>query len=321
MHLHARHGEWTLETQAASHTAREESDNSRNHLPGEAKERMLSYAYKHARLMAESESRVEMTAWPVTPVDVIAHRVLEHPESYRRWESEHDRIMRTVSQQARLPHQVAALRSAGFRLVHRRALFEYLRERHLTGAKRRHLFAIFYGCRDYTNAVLAEHGNYVRCSSSYLCTQHLAEHLMLDPALDEPLTLYEEWYTEYFNAFCDVELAETEEEKHAVITQESLKPLLKYRVTEGRKAILAMPPTQREWREVSIREPTGDTQVLKAISLFQKNCAATRAERARQIGTISVSSAAAWAAAASSRFRPGCRKDRSRHPRRRRLRV
>ena len=119
--------------------------------------------------------------------------------------------------------------------------------------------------------MLAEHGNYVRCSSSYLCTQHLAEHLMLDPALDEPLTLYQEWYTEYFNAFCDVELAETEEEKRACIAQESLKPLLKYRVTEGRKAILAMEPTQRQWGEVRIRECNGDTQVLKALSSFEKN--------------------------------------------------
>jgi len=33
--------------------------------------------------------------------------------------------------------------------------------------RRRRLFAFFCGFRDYTNAVLAEHGNYVRCSSSY----------------------------------------------------------------------------------------------------------------------------------------------------------
>ena len=222
--------------------------------------------------MEESESRVEMTANSLTPADVlVAERILVRPSEFTRWEAHHDRLMRGVSSHARLSEQMVALRTTAFSLVHRKALFEYLRRRQVTGAKRRKLLAVFYGCTDYTAAVLAEHGNYVRCSSSYLCTQHLAEHLMLDPALDEPLTLYEEWYTEYFNAFCDVELAETEEEKQTVIAQESLKPLLKYRVTEGRKAILAMPPTQCEWGEVSIREPTGDTQVLKALSLFQRN--------------------------------------------------
>lgn len=232
---------------------------------------MLLRAYKHARLMEESESRVVMTANSLAPTDVfVAERLLVRPAEFTRWEVHHDRLMRGVSAHVRLPQQMIALRTTAFSLVHRKALFEYLRRRQVTGEKRRKLLAVFYGCTDYTSAVLAEHGNYVRFSSSYLCTQHLAEHLLLDPALDEPLTLYEEWYTEYFNAFCDLELAETEEEKAACLAQESLKPLLKYRVTQGRRAILAMPPTQCEWGEVRIRERTGDTQVLKALSLFEK---------------------------------------------------
>src|SRR5207237_5720624 len=88
--------------------------------------------------------------------------------------------MRAVSEQVRLPRQVVALRSTAFALVHRKAIFEYLRDRHVTGPRRHRVFALFYGIRDYGNAVLAEHGNYVRCSSSYLCTYHLAEHLMQD---------------------------------------------------------------------------------------------------------------------------------------------
>jgi hypothetical protein len=264
--LHARDGERTLETQAPPLVARGKFGTRYNHLPGESKERMLSHAYNHHRLMAESESRVEMTALSLTPVDVVAHRVLDHPESYRRWESEHDRLMRTVSEQARLPHQVVALRSAAFRLVHRRALFEFLRDRHLTGVKRRHLFALFYGYRDYTNAVLAEHANYVRCSSSYLCTQHLGEQLMHDVAFDEPMQLYENFYLEYFRAYCDVELAESDEEKQALAPLAALRPLLKQRVAEAREAIVAMPHEPgREWREVKIRKPNGDTQRLKVL--------------------------------------------------------
>ena len=232
---------------------------------------MLARAYKHARLMEESESRVEMTANSLAPADIlVAQRILVRPDEFTRWEAHHDFLMRAVSSRSQLPQQMVALRATALSLVHRKALFEYLRQRQIAGAQRRKLLAVFYGCADYTNAVLVEHGNYVRSSSSYLCTRHLAEQLMHDPALDEPLALYEEWYAEYFHAFCDVELAETEEERQACLAQESLKPLLKHRVTEARKAILAMPQTQREWREVRIRRCTGDTQRLRALALIPK---------------------------------------------------
>jgi len=158
------------------------------------------------------------------------------------------------------------LRSTAFGLVHRKAIFEYLRDRQLTRTKRHRLFSLFYGIRDYTNAVIAEHGNYVRCSSSYLCTYYLAERLMQDAAFDEPLRMYEQWYSEYFRAFCDAALAETEEEKQATAAMEALRPLLKYQLAEARQAILEMPQMPAEdWREARIRRRTGDTQRLRVI--------------------------------------------------------
>ena len=181
---------------------------------------MMIHAYRHAQLMEESELRVAMCAYASSPADLVTRRLLHCPELYGRWQAEHDRLMRAVSQQARLPHQVAALRATAFALVHRRALFEYLRDIRLTKSKRRRLFGLFHGCRDYTNAVLAEHSSYVRCSSSYLCAHHLGEHLVHDAAFAEPLQLYEVFYGEYFRAFCDVELAETDAEKEARIRAE-----------------------------------------------------------------------------------------------------
>ncbi|MBV9621958.1 MAG: hypothetical protein JO341_13185 [Gammaproteobacteria bacterium] len=216
--------------------------------------------------MEESELRVGMTAHSLAPADVAASRVLERRDIYRRWEAEHNRLLRPVSAQAQLTGQVIALRGTAFSLVHRRALFEYLRDRRPSAAKRQKLFALFYGCRDFTNAVLAEHGSFVRVTSSYLAAQHLAEHLMEDCAFAEPLQMYEEWYTEYFHAYCDVELAETEEEKNAIAPLEALRPLLKHRLNEARQAILAMPrTTAQDWREVRIRKPNGDTQRMKTI--------------------------------------------------------
>ena len=218
--------------------------------------------------MRESESRIEMAAGSSLPADrLVAMRLLQCPAEFNRWEAHHDQLMRPVSAPRRLTQQILALRATAFALVHRKGLFEYLRVRRLTEAKRRRLFAIFYRCRNYSHALLAEHGNYVRCSSSFLCTQHLAEHLMHDPALDAPLRLYEEWYRDYFQAYCDLELAETEDEKAACLAQECLQTLLKHRVTKARRVILAMPLIPGDWDEVRIRRPTGDTVELPKLVL------------------------------------------------------
>jgi hypothetical protein len=216
--------------------------------------------------MEESESRVQMAACMSSPQEVLASRVLDTPQTYRRWESEHDRLMRAVSRETRFARQVLALRSTAFALVHRKAMISYVRERQITGPKRMRLFELFYGCRDYANAVLLAYSDFLRCTSSYVCTQHLAENLMHDGALTEPMQLYERFFAEYFAGFCDVELAETEEQKREVAPLAELRPLLKYRLIEAREAILAMPlqPTS-EWREVTIRKATGDTVRLRTI--------------------------------------------------------
>jgi hypothetical protein len=223
--------------------------------------------YNHARLMEESEWRVEIAASSRSSDDLPMRRVLESSGVYRRWASEHDCLLRGVSSRARVEAQVVALRATTMNLIHRLALFEYVRARQLTGRKRHRLFQMFYGNRDYSNAVLAEHGKYVRCSSSYICTQYLADHLMHDAAVAEPMQLYEERFAEFFRAFCDGELAETEAERLACEPLDALRPLLKLQLAEARTAILKMPlAPEREWREVQIRKPTGQTQRLRALS-------------------------------------------------------
>src|SRR5262245_13535206 len=109
--------------------------------------------------MEESELRVQMSVHLNSPADAAARRLLQMPEIYHRWAAEHDRLMRAIAAHTRFLTQVGALRSTTFGLVHKRALFEYLRDRQLTGEKRKRLLALFYGCRDYTNAVVMEHGN------------------------------------------------------------------------------------------------------------------------------------------------------------------
>jgi len=232
---------------------------------------MLIQGYKHSRLMDESEACLAAAARAGPPDDMIfASRILDHPTSYRTWESEHDRLLRNVSVHHRLAPQMSALRSAAFGLIHRTALFDYIRDRAVTGQKRRRLFALFYGTRDYSNCVVAEHASFIRSRSSHICLDHLAEQLMRDAAFDEPMQLYAEWYSDYFRVFCDVGLAETEEEKLELAPVEALKPLLKYRLAQARDSILALPQVPATvWREVEIRRATGETQKLRRLSVEQ----------------------------------------------------
>jgi hypothetical protein len=232
---------------------------------------MSIQGYKHTRLMEESEECLATAARAGPPEHrAVASRIIDHPTAYRHWEAEHDRLLRAVSSHTRLSPQIGALRTAAFALIHRKALFEYIRERGLTADRRRRLFGLFYGTRDYTNSVVAEHANFLRSTSSHLCMEYLAEHLMRDAAFDEPMQLYQEWYADYFRVFCDVELAQTQEEIQSLAPVEALKPLLKQRLRDARDAILKLPEVPSTvWREVELRRATGETQKLRRLSIEQ----------------------------------------------------
>lgn len=219
------------------------------------------------RLMDESELCIADAAKNGTPVQVlVASRLLAYPSVYYRWECEHAQLMRQVSQHTYLHRQAIALRSTALKLLHRKAVFEYLQERQLTREQRQRLIRMFHSFKDYTSSLIAEHGNYLRGASSYLCSHHLARRFMKDSAFAEPLHLYQERYNDYFRVFCDVELATTEQEKAAVEPMRLLRPLLKMQLAEARQAVLTMPyRPEKVWREVEIRRPTGDTARLRHL--------------------------------------------------------
>jgi len=221
-----------------------------------------------ARLMEESELCIAESARFGAPAQMLAaSRLLAQPDAYRRWEAEHSHLMRRISEHRYLNRQVVALRSTALTLMHRKAVFEYLRERQLTRPQRHKLMAMFHSLKDYSASMIAEHGNYLRGASSYWCSHHLARRLMKDGAFAEPLLLYQERYTDYFRVHCDVELAETDSELQAVEPMRMLQPLLKLQLAEARREILSMPyRPEKVWREVEIRKPTGDTARLRGLA-------------------------------------------------------
>jgi hypothetical protein len=195
----------------------------------------------HLRLMEESEARIADIAREGSAAQVlVARRILDDTRLYQRWQSEHDRLMRSVAGETRGVKQAMALRRAAFGLIHRKAMFEYLRQQRVTGRDRHAVFALVYGeHHDYAAAVIQEHGNYVRSASSLLCSNHLGLRLIEDRAFGEPLWRYEQLYADYFRSFCGTALAP--DQYKSGDTLRTLLPYLKRQLSNLRRAILEMP--------------------------------------------------------------------------------
>jgi hypothetical protein len=226
---------------------------------------VLNSAISHARLMRESEHCIEAAARNGGPVEqLVAGRILESPVVWRRWENEHAGLMRTVSGQRRAVNQTTALKTACFSMIHRKALFEHLRDHQVRGDERRQIVQYFHRTSGYTHAAVAEHDIYLRSACSYLCSNQVGGELIRDGVFDEPMLRYEELYAEYFKLFCDsVFGAET-----VASASSSLLPYLRYRLAEQRLAVLAMPRiTPAAAREARLRQRTGDTVKVNVDAL------------------------------------------------------
>jgi hypothetical protein len=220
----------------------------------------------HELLMRESTDRVQKALYSNNPNEqLVAKRLLESPAAFQTWESEHSGLMREVAHGFRRT-QAALLKKATFRLIHRKALFEYLRDERVRGSARRRIVVSFHPTRDYTQSIIAEHGLYFRKACSFLCTSHVGGNVVRDPGFFDPLRRYQELYAEYFQIFCrthfGTDSADTE-------PQGELLPLLKHQLEECRVAVMNSRP-QTEWlaHAAELRQPTGDTVLLSTVERF-----------------------------------------------------
>ncbi len=198
---------------------------------------MIRNAISHARLMRESTDRVQIALRSDNPGEqLVAHRILENPTVWQRWESEHSGIMRQVSINGFMRTQVAVLKRAAFRLIHRKALFEYLRAREIRGEVRTQIFAHFHPQQSFEHAVISEHSVYLRKACSFLCTSHVGSEVIHDERFQDPMRRYEELYGAYFKLYCNTYLESQDHETAAA--QSALLPLLKFQLSEWRQAIM-----------------------------------------------------------------------------------
>lgn len=191
------------------------------------------------RLMRVSHAHVEATARDDSQENqILAMRLIEHPGTYSDWEQRHSQLMQRVCQPTRLRAQMVRMRETTLALIHRRAVFEYMRDRKITGGKRHQYIALFYGARDYASSMVLEHGHYLRSWVSDSCSRYIGSEILRDPAFAAPLAAYEQWYTEYFRVFCDLQLATSETVSTAC--ERALLPFLKERANLARERLLSL---------------------------------------------------------------------------------
>jgi hypothetical protein len=211
--------------------------------------------------MRESTDRIETALRSDDGYELrVARRLAESSQTWELWENEHSGLMRQVADNGVLRTQAAALRQTALRLIHGKALFEYLRRNAVRGPERARILHHFYPTRGYQYAVIAEHGAFVRKACSFLCATHVGSGLVHDPAFLDPMQHYENLYMEYFDLYCSTLFPV---EGVVSSSERSLLPLLKHQLTEWRWIILnPRESTPRVNREREMRRATGDTQRL-----------------------------------------------------------
>lgn len=193
----------------------------------------------HDRLMEESQHRLANAMVSGLPSEErVATRILDNGRDYLRWENEHATLMRRIAAE-RLPSvQTAQLLDISLALIHRKACFEYLRDEQVRGIKREAVMAHFFSNRDYTSAVVAEHGRYVRSAASYLCSSHVGSNVMFEALFETPLAEYEELYASYFRTYCNTLLAS--DDNAVAKSMQGVLVELKAQIGEWRKALNAL---------------------------------------------------------------------------------
>ena len=197
-------------------------------------------------LMDLSELRIDQIRWGGSDDErQVVNRLFESPSSYRHWEAFHGGLMRRVGGDSSRKGQLLTLRQTRFELIHRQALFEFLRESSVTGRQRNELFGVLHGTQDYTRAVLAEHARYLQSNSSLFCADHLSFSVMGDLRFSRGLERYRRHYLDYFGHYCRWILSDS---KGKDLPDRQLLPQLKAKLQSVQQYLLALPAPRRTTR-------------------------------------------------------------------------
>ncbi|HTY93161.1 MAG TPA: hypothetical protein VMC02_04700 [Steroidobacteraceae bacterium] len=199
----------------------------------------MTRSLRHDRLMRVSHSHVAATARDDGhEQQQLVQRLMQEPCTYTQWENRHSQLMQQVCRPRRLRAQIVCMRALTLSLIHRRAVFEYLRDGRITGEKRHRYIALFYGARDYANAPILEHARYTRSWVSASCSRFIGAQLLHDPAFEAPMAEYEQKFAQYFRLYCELQLATPQDAGAACGT--ALLPMLKESAREARERLIRL---------------------------------------------------------------------------------
>lgn len=216
--------------------------------------------------MRESERCLESALRaPESEARLVATRILDDTRAWRRWEIEHADLMRSVAGHRRRDVQVGELKVRSFHLIHRAGVFEYLRDQQVRGDARRAIIQHLHPTRGYSEAVLAEHSNYLRAACSLLCARFVGTAIIEDGVFEDPLARYRELHADYLQAYFAATFGHAAEATEGA-RQRALLPYLKAKLEEQRRRLLRLPPLQPSVViEPWLRQPQGDTQRLPTL--------------------------------------------------------
>ncbi len=127
----------------------------------------------------------------------ISSQILNDSKVHSLWESRHAKLLLPVAEQRKQQHQIVNLRLVATRLVHGRAMIEYIRDNEIRGRDRERLFTSYFPLMDCQSAILAAHRDYMLSLSSTLSTNHII-NLMYDPVSHRLMQAYSAVYRQYF---------------------------------------------------------------------------------------------------------------------------
>lgn len=190
-------------------------------------------------LMDASESWIEKIRWSDSAdVRLVVDRLFDRPVTYSRWLSFHYDLMKKVAASRSPNEQLLRLRRTSFSLLHRQALFEYLRTARVTGSDREALFGALHASKSYGKAVLAEHGRFLESNSSLFCTDHLEMFIHNDSAFGAAFADYRTQYLEFFAIYCGWVIAGYRGDDYCLAP---VIPEIKMQLLSLQRRIMAMP--------------------------------------------------------------------------------
>ena len=200
---------------------------------------MLSRVLTSRALMEVSESRIATIRQSGSADSrLVVNRLFDTGVGYRHWHTFHWGLMKMVAASDTRTHQVVSLRKTSFNLVHRQALFEYLRESRTTGRRREVIFSALHGSTNYSRAVIGEHGRYLESNSSLFCADYLEASVMDDATFGAELLQYRSTYMQFFSLYCGWIIAEARGADYVLYP---LIPEMKKLLWTMRARLLAMP--------------------------------------------------------------------------------